>query len=110
MLMKKSRPPSTQRSFGNEWAELDYLCRKVRFWLYQRKDRTRALYYRDRLLGVLDKLPANEMAIIREEGFALAHELDGKIEEAIEHRSREIALMERLHRETQLHRYNNDTR
>jgi hypothetical protein len=110
MLMKKSMPPSTQRSFRNAWGELEYLCKKIRYWLYQRNDRTRSLYYRDRLVRVLGKLPTNDSAIIREEALALAHELDGDIEGAIDHRNREIALMDQLHREAHSHRYSNDTR
>ena len=38
MLTKKIKTPNTQRSFASPWAELDYLCAKVRYWLYRRKE------------------------------------------------------------------------
>ena len=110
MMVKKPVPPDTQRSFSNGWGELDYLCKKLRYWLYERKLRTRALHYRDRLERVLANLPENDRAIIREEGFALLGELDGKFDEAIAHRRREIKLIERLHREVQSPRYDDDAR
>jgi hypothetical protein len=110
MLAKKNVPPETQRSFPNGWGELEYVCKKVRYWLHDSDERARALRYRDRLERVLANLPGNEMAIIREEGLALLCELQGKIDEAIRHRSREVELMERLHREAASARYNDDTR
>jgi hypothetical protein len=45
------------------------------------------------------------MAIIREEGRALLHELWGDIKKAIAHRRREVLLMERLHREAASGKY-----
>jgi hypothetical protein len=47
---------------------------------------------------MLKRLPANELAILREEAMALLHELQGQRTEAIEHRQREIQLTERLHK------------
>ena len=55
-------------------------------------------------------MPTDGKAIIREEGLALVRELDGDIHEAIAHRNREIALMERLHRESQSPQHNDSTR
>jgi hypothetical protein len=110
MIHEKSKPPLTQRSFANCWGELDYLCNKLRYWLYIRKQKTRAKRYLDRLERVLDDLPENELAIIREEGLALLYELKGKIGESIAHRKREIQLMERLHREAQSPKYAESTR
>ncbi|MBI2805498.1 MAG: hypothetical protein HYX68_11020 [Planctomycetes bacterium] len=48
--------------------------------------------------------------MLREEGLALACELQGKIGEAICHRKREISLMEKLHREALLPQYSEATR
>ena len=110
MLTKKIKTPNTQRSFASPWAELDYLCAKVRYWLYRRKNRSHALRFRDRLNGALAAVPTDGKAIIREEGLALVRELDGDIHEAIAHRNREIALMERLHRESQSPQHNDSTR
>jgi hypothetical protein len=110
MMPNKRKPPLTQRSFANMWGELDYLCRKVRFWLYTRKEKGRARRYLERLERVLDDLPENDLAIIRQEGLALLSELKGKVGESIAHRTKEIDLMERLHREAQSPKYAGSTR
>ncbi|HUY36969.1 MAG TPA: hypothetical protein VMV69_29895 [Pirellulales bacterium] len=46
---------------------------------------------------VLEELPQNDAAIVREEGLALLHELNNDIARALRHRAREIQLTERLH-------------
>ena len=92
-------PPPTQRVFANGWAELDYLCKKIRYWLYSRNQRSAAMHYSERLTRVLSDLPESGVAILREEGLALRWELQGNLAEAITHRRREINLMERLHRD-----------
>jgi hypothetical protein len=107
---KTPRPPATQRRFGNTWGELAYLCRKIRYWLYTRKDRTRATYYRERLERVLHDLPENDLAIVRAEGHALLCELKGELGAAIAHREREIRLTEKLHREAHAPGYADGTR
>jgi len=37
--LKQKKPPTTLRRFTHPWTELDYLCKKVRYWLYVRKDK-----------------------------------------------------------------------
>jgi hypothetical protein len=103
-------PPTTKRKFANIWGELDYLCTKVRFWLYTRRQRPKALLFLDRLERTLQSLPENNAAIIREEAMALVCELNGDISKSILHRKREIRLMERLHREAKSPRYDESTR
>jgi hypothetical protein len=110
MLHTRSKLPKTQRVFADCWGELDYLCKKMRYWLYTKKQKPRAEHYIDRLARVLRKLPENERAIIREEGLALLHELKGDLRAAIAHREREIALMERLHQDAQSPRYAKSTK
>ncbi len=110
MTQKLPSPPSTQRRFATRWGELAYLCKKMRYWLYARKQRARAARYLDRLARVLRELPEDDMAIIRQEGLALLHELKGDLAAAIAHRDREIRLTLRLHREAQSPRYDADTR
>ena len=99
MTLKKLKPPSNRRTFANVWAELDYLCRKISFWLYKKHKAANARPYAKRLASVLKALPPSDGAILREEAFALLHELQGRLDDAIAHREREIALMERLHKE-----------
>jgi hypothetical protein len=110
VIRKKLAPPKTQRKFTTPWGELDYLCQKINYWLHIQAHKPRAERYLDRLQRVLRELPENDMAIVREEGFALLYELKGKAGEAIAHRRREIELMERLHREAQSPRYDDSTR
>lgn len=108
-MTSKLSPPPTQRTFANAWSELDYLCRKVHFWLHARQERARALIYRDRLERVLHSLPQSR-AILREEGLSLLSELRGDLADSVKHRTREIELMERLHLEAQSKQYDKATR
>src|SRR5438132_284910 len=110
MMHEKRKPPPTQRSFASIWGELDYLCKKISYWLYTRKQKARAERYLDRLEQIVRDLPENDLAIIREEGLALLYELKGDIDESIAHRRQEIELMKRLHREAQSPKYGADTR
>ncbi|MDX1944779.1 MAG: hypothetical protein SFU86_05170 [Pirellulaceae bacterium] len=109
MIAANSNPP-TERSFANAWGELDYLCRKTRYWLYGRRQPARAERYLSRLQGVLRRLPKGDVAILRAEGLALRDELEGKIEQAIAHRRLEIELMQKLHAEARASRYSDQTR
>jgi hypothetical protein len=102
MIQAKLKPPSTRRTFANAWGELDYLCKKIRYWLYARKQAAGADRYTDRLEQLLRQLAEHDTAIIRHEGLALLHELKGEVADAIKHRKKEIALMERLHKEAEL--------
>jgi hypothetical protein len=99
MILKKSKPPVTKRSFVSPWVELDYLCKKIHYWLYVRKNKARADRYQDRLEQVLKVLPNSDdnLAIIRQEGWALLHELKDEASQSILFRTREIELIERLH-------------
>ncbi|MGH7140186.1 MAG: hypothetical protein ACREHD_30985, partial [Pirellulales bacterium] len=54
--------------------------------------------YRRRLEKSIGELPDNDLAILREEAMALLHELADEIPQAIQHREREIELIERLHK------------
>ena len=110
MNRKMMQPPTTLRRFATIWGELDYLCRKIRYWLYTRKQQAKAEHYLDRLEGVLGKLPENDLAIIREEAWALLCELKGELDGANAHREREIQLIKRLHREAESPRYAESTR
>jgi hypothetical protein len=110
VIQKKKSLPATRGSRLGGWLALDYLCKKVRFWLYVRNDKSGAARYRERLEKVLQGLPENDDAIIRHDGLALLSELNGDPGAAIVHRRREIALMERLHRDAQSPSYSDNTR
>jgi hypothetical protein len=103
-------PPLTRRSFANVWGELDYLCTKIRYWLYARKQKSNAERYLHRLDQALHQSAGNDLAILREEGLALLAELRGEVAEAVAHRRREIELMKQLHREARSPGYDAATR
>jgi hypothetical protein len=102
--------PATRRTFTSPWIELDYLCKKLHYWLYKQNKKKNAERYIDRLERVLKALPPDELAILRHEGLALLYELRGRADKAIEHRMNEIDLMERLHSEAGSPRYAASTR
>jgi hypothetical protein len=110
VIRRKSLAPSSRRNVAGDWGELDYLCKKVHYWLYARKQKSGATRYRDRLARVLRDLPRNNLAILRHDGLALLYELKADLGKAIAHRKREIALMEGLLREAKLPRYSDSTR
>ena len=97
MIAKKQKPPPSQRRFPHAWTELVYLCRKIHYWLHVRGSRPRANRYQTRIEQVLDELPQDGMAIIRQEALALLNELKGDLSKSIFHRAKEIELTERLH-------------
>ncbi len=97
MINQIHEPPKTRKRFGGLWDKLDYLCKKIHFWWYVRKDKTYAKRYLGRLERVLKELPENDLAIVREEGWALLHQLRGEKNLAIKHRQREIELIEMAH-------------
>ena len=110
MLRRKLGPPKSRRKFRSPWSELDYLCKKIHFWLYLRKDKASARRYLLRLQRVLGELPENDMAILREEGLALFHEVKDQICAAIKHRQREVQLIEMLHEDVNLRDYDDSMR
>jgi len=97
VIESKESAPRNQRNFATVWAELEYLCGKIHHWLYERHEKSSAGRFRNRLNRVLTRLPQNDLAILREEGWSLLHELQNEIALAIQHRKREIQLLERLH-------------
>jgi hypothetical protein len=108
--MNTLKPPTSQRTFGSNWVELDYLCRKIHYWLYVRKEKSRALRFLHRLKRVLAEIGNDEFAIVRQEGLAQFHELKGDLGSAIFHREEEIRLTELLHKDVQTHKYDAETK
>jgi chorismate mutase len=95
-----------KRSTGATWADLENICGRIHnLWYVAKKKASTKRYYLNRLQRVLDELPANNMAILRQEGLALLHELKGETTEAIRCRKREIRLMEKLHQEVKSGNY-----
>lgn len=79
------------------WGELSDVCERVHYHLYESSNETAAKRYRLRLRRIIGDLPDNGMAILREEALALLSELTHDLATAVEHRQREIKLIERLH-------------
>ena len=92
----KPKTKSRRTKSGNVWGELADVCRRIHVSLYEKQDRILARRYESRLERALSDLPDNDLAILREEGTALLHELRCEKEQAIEHRKREIQLIKRL--------------
>ena len=100
----------TQRRFRTPWNELDYVCAKVRNWMYAKRQPVKARRFLVRLQQLLEQLPDSGKAMLKEEGLALLHELKGNPGKAIQHRRREIELMGELHRDVASHGYSEATR
>jgi hypothetical protein len=97
MMNGEHKPPRVRKKFGTIWGELDYLCKRIHYWWYTRRGKASAKRYLSRLERVLNELPENDLAIVREEGLAWLHQLKGENSLAIPHRQREIELMELAH-------------
>jgi hypothetical protein len=98
MPAKHPSPPRTQRRFRTVWGELDYVCKRIHYWLYRRRTPAIARRYLGRLERLIHELPDNDLAILREEALALRDELKGHRPGAVKHRRRELDLTERLHK------------
>jgi len=108
--MEKLKVPATRRVFGSNWVELDYLCKKIHYWLYVRNRRSRAQRFLQRLKRVLAEIGDDDYAIVRQEGLAQFHELKEDFGSAIFHREEEIRLTELLHKDVQTHDYDAETK
>ena len=81
------------------WGELAHVCGRIHHHWFRKNDFVSALKYRRRLLRILQNIPDDDLAIIRQEGLAWLYQFDGEIDLAIQHRRREISLMEGLYDE-----------
>jgi hypothetical protein len=88
--------PPTRRAFAHEWDEIEYLYYKMLYWAYGRNDDRRAGRFSNRLQRLLDRFDPDCKAILGESARALIADVNGKPEDAIRFRSREIELMEKL--------------
>src|SRR6266478_149829 len=88
---------SKRRKSGNIWGELAKLCNTIHDLLYQNGDKASAKPHAAQLRQLLEALPENDLAVLREEGLALLNELENESGAAIRHRKREIQLIRRLH-------------
>ena len=88
--------PSTKRKFASEWDEIDYLYHKILYWFYPVRDRAKALKFSKRLESLLKRFASRHEAIFGEECWSLVYEVKGDLDKAIEHREREIKLIQRL--------------
>lgn len=81
------------------WRELSSLCKKMAFWLYTSHESDIAHSHCNQLRNILQEIPKNDMSVLREEGYAILCELEGDLNAAIQHRRREIELMEALYQD-----------
>jgi len=94
--MKTERPPD-RRKFADARDQIEYLYQKLLYWLYERRDRSRAGVFAQRLANVLSKSSPGHDAIFPEECWSLICEAKEDLRAAIKHRENEIRLIKRLH-------------
>src|SRR5579863_4492633 len=91
-----SERPKAERRFVSNRHELRYVCDKVRYWLYTRKNETVATRYQDRLQRLLKTIPSRDIAIQVAEARVLLCILKAQMRREIKLRQREIELIVRL--------------
>jgi hypothetical protein len=79
------------------WGELARLCRAIRKLWYPSRSTALAEPYLSQLGRILERIPEDDPAIIRQEALAWFHQLRGEYAAAIKHRREEIRLIEWLH-------------
>ena len=94
---KDSEVNRREENLGTVWGELSRVVREIHRRLFHHGDEISARLLLGRLQHILSELPEDDTAIVREEGLALYHHLKGEFALAIDHRKREIQLIERLH-------------
>lgn len=87
--------PTTRRKFVDEWDEIRYLRAKVLYWLYEQRQRARALGFADRMKSLLPST-GDRAGILGEECWSLVHECEGHWQQAIRSREREIQRLEQF--------------
>jgi hypothetical protein len=83
------------------WLELARLCKAIRTSWYPAQREVSRQRYLYRLGRILERIPEDDVAIIRQEALAWFHQLKGDYAAAIRHRREEIRLMEWLQRDVQ---------
>jgi hypothetical protein len=96
--MSAARPPSFEEiAEAQLWAELAQICRLLlHSWLVN-GDGIASVGYLRRLDRILNRLPKDDMAIVRQDALAWLNQLRGDRAAAIRFRREEIRLMELLH-------------
>src|SRR5260370_37120568 len=96
MIGSKHKSRILRKPGRHIWAELADICRKIHVRLYGRNhDKRSAQRYQHRLEHIMNQLPENDLAIIRQEGAALLSELKNDLARPIHHLKKEIELTER---------------
>jgi hypothetical protein len=94
---KKKGPPPGRRTFADQRDQIDYLHRKLLYWLYEREDKARAHFFAERLGALLSKASPGHDAIFPEECWSLICEAKDDLPGALKHREHEVRLIKRLH-------------
>src|SRR4051812_34582531 len=95
--MKMAKQPKRRRKFLNGGDELNYLSDKICSHLQNRRrfpKRLEAILHR--FHDILDESGLDDGSIMLQDHWALLHEAEGRMVEAIVHREREIELIEHL--------------
>lgn len=90
------------------WGKLARLCKYLHTLVYVRCDRKRARTVLPRLERMLTEISHDDQAIVGAEARALYHELKGEYELAIQHRTRELMLMDALYEDIRIQDYDRD--
>jgi hypothetical protein len=91
----KSKAPPTRRKFTGPWDRIDYLYRRVLYWLYDRGRASKARAFARPLKALLKRHDREPGSIFPEECWSLVYEAEGDLAQAIAHRQDEIRLIER---------------
>ena len=90
-----SHSPPTRRAFADKWDEIRYLRAKVLHWLYEKRQRAKALGFAARMKSLLRSVD-DHAGILGEECWSLIHECEGHWKQAIRSREMEIELLEQF--------------
>jgi hypothetical protein len=92
-----AKRPKTRHDFLSDEDELNYLSDMIRFYLQTGRKPTRPVEsLLHRFHDILACVGLDNGSIMLQDHWALLHEAEGRVAQAIEHREREIELIERL--------------
>lgn len=95
--MKKNQAPATRMKFTSDSDELNYVKIKVEYYLHEVKNRSAAVFYRNRLSDLISRLKKKLAgSILLVECNALLSELNHDKEGELEFREKELEVIEEI--------------